>query len=119
VAAGAGRRQGRGGGNIGAGLPPVGENDRHDHRPRHRLARLAEGKSCDTPMREVMTTDAQYCFEDEELPDAAAKMGALQLRRLPALDHDKRLGGIARIEGESAKAALGRATGSGAERRQN
>ncbi|MCW2315269.1 CBS domain-containing protein [Rhodoblastus acidophilus] len=114
--------------DIDAGLLPVGENDRLVGMITDRdiaVRAVADGKSCDTPVREVMTTDVQYCFEDEELSDAAAKMGALQVRRLPVLDHDKRLvgivslGDIARLAGESATDALGRVADSGSQHRQS
>ena len=102
-----------------AGFLPVGENDRLVGMITDRdiaVRAVADGKSCDTPVREVMTTDVHYCFEDEELSDAASKMGALKVRRLPVLDHDKRLvgivslGDIARMEGESAQSALEQVT---------
>lgn len=114
--------------DIDAGLLPVGENNRLVGMITDRdiaVRAVADGKDCETPVREVMTSDVQYCFEDEELADAAAKMGALQLRRLPVLNRDKRLvgivslGDIARIEGESAQQALERVTKSGGAHRQS
>jgi CBS domain-containing protein len=35
-----------------------------------------------------------YCFEDDDLDDVVANMADIKVRRLPVLDHDKRLIGI-------------------------
>jgi CBS domain-containing protein len=35
-----------------------------------------------------------YCFEDDELDDIVQNMADIKVRRLPVLDHDKRLVGI-------------------------
>ena len=35
-----------------------------------------------------------YCFEDDELDDVVQNMADIKVRRLPVLDHDKRLVGI-------------------------
>lgn len=45
-------------------------------------------------VREVMTPDIVYCFEDESIQDAAAVMEQRQIRRLPVLSRSKRLVGI-------------------------
>jgi CBS domain-containing protein len=70
------------------GALPVGEHDR--------LVGMltAVGLSPDTPVSEVMSRDVKYCFDDEELKDVATNMGAVQVRRLPVVDRDKRLVGI-------------------------
>jgi CBS domain-containing protein len=41
-----------------------------------------------------MSGDVKYVFDDESIEDAAKMMGQLQIRRLPVLNHDKRLVGI-------------------------
>jgi CBS domain-containing protein len=43
---------------------------------------------------EVMTPDVVYCFEDQDVTDAADTMAARQIRRLLVLNRDKRLVGI-------------------------
>lgn len=56
---------------------------------------VAEG--CDpktTTVREAMTPDIAYCFEDQEVHDAAQIMEQYQIRRLLILNRDKRLVGI-------------------------
>jgi CBS domain-containing protein len=56
---------------------------------------VAQGKSPDScSVREVMSQDIKYVFEDESLEDAARNMSRLQVRRLPVLNRDKRLVGI-------------------------
>jgi CBS domain-containing protein len=56
---------------------------------------VAEG--CDpksTKVRDVMTPDVFWCFEDQDVRDAAKLMQDKQIRRLIVLNRDKRLTGI-------------------------
>jgi CBS domain-containing protein len=55
---------------------------------------VAERKGPDTPIREVMTKDVKYCFDDEDVKSVASNMGDIQVRRLPVVNRDKRLVGI-------------------------
>ena len=48
----------------------------------------------DSTVREVMSTDVQYVYDDESVQDVARVMGDLHVRRLPVLNRDKRLVGI-------------------------
>jgi len=82
---------------IDAGVLPVGENDRLVGMITDRdiaVRAVAQGKGPDTAVREVMTEDVKYCFEDEELEHVAHNMGEIQVRRLPVVNRDKRLVGI-------------------------
>jgi CBS domain-containing protein len=82
---------------IDAGFLPVGENNRLVGTVTDRdiaVRGVAEGKGPDTPVRDVMTGEVLYCFEDEDLDAVSTKMGNLQVRRLPVLNRDKRLVGI-------------------------
>ena len=45
-------------------------------------------------VRSAMTGKVFYCFEDNDVADAAEVMREKQVRRLPVLNHDKRLVGI-------------------------
>jgi CBS domain-containing protein len=45
-------------------------------------------------VKEVMTAEVDWCFEDDSVADAAEKMQKRQIRRLPIVDRDKRLVGI-------------------------
>jgi CBS domain-containing protein len=79
------------------GVLPVGENDRLVGMITDRdiaIRAVAAGKGPDTVVRDVMTEDMKYCFEDDEIGDVAANMAALQVRRLPVLSRQKRLVGI-------------------------
>src|SRR5438552_12903412 len=56
---------------------------------------VADG--CDpfkTKVREVMTPRACYCFEADDLEQAATIMETEQIRRLPVINSEKRLVGI-------------------------
>ncbi|MGH7963538.1 MAG: CBS domain-containing protein [Candidatus Binatia bacterium] len=56
---------------------------------------VAEGRDpTTTKVREAMTPDVVYCFEDQDVKEAAKLMEEKQLRRLLVLDRDKRLVGI-------------------------
>ena len=56
---------------------------------------VAQGKSPDTTkVREVMSEDVKYCFDDQDIADVAQNMGDIQVHRLPVVNHDKRLVGI-------------------------
>ena len=57
----------------------------------------ATAKGCDpntTKVREVMTPEVVYCFEDQDVKTAAQMMEMRQIRRVPVLNHNKRLVGI-------------------------
>src|SRR5438270_229940 len=55
----------------------------------------AEGRDPNsTRVRDVMTPDVVYLFEDQDVQDAARIMEQRQIRRLVVLDRDKRLVGI-------------------------
>jgi CBS-domain-containing membrane protein len=45
-------------------------------------------------VRDVMTPDVVYCFEDQDVQEAARLMQEHQVRRLVVLNRDKRLAGI-------------------------
>jgi CBS domain-containing protein len=80
-----------------AGAMPVGENDRLIGMITDRditIRAVAVGKGPDTPVREVMSTDVKYCFEDEDLDHVAKNMADLRVRRLPVVNREKRLVGI-------------------------
>lgn len=56
---------------------------------------VAEGRDpVTTLVREVMTPDIVYGFDDQDVQDAARLMEQYQIRRLPVLNHSKRLVGI-------------------------
>ena len=90
---------------IDAGFLPVGENDRLVGIVTDRdiiVRALAEGKGPDTPVRDVMTQEVLYCFEDDDFGVVSSRMGELKVRRLPVLNANKRLIGIILTRGHLA-----------------
>jgi CBS domain-containing protein len=86
--------------SLDAGVLPVGDNDRLVGMITDRdiaIRGVAEGKGPDAFVRDVMSTDVKYCFDDEEVDHVLKNMGDLQVRRLPVLNRDKRLVGIVSI----------------------
>lgn len=55
---------------------------------------VAEGLDSTTPIQDVMTLNVVYCFEDQDVWDAADLMAEKQIRRLVVLDRSKKLTGI-------------------------
>ena len=55
---------------------------------------VARGRTGLTLVRDVMTTEVKYVFEDESSDAAARMMAQLQVKRLPVLSRQKRLVGI-------------------------
>jgi CBS domain-containing protein len=55
---------------------------------------VATGKGPDTKVREVMTSEVMYCYDDQDLEEVTENMGDIQVRRLPVLNRDKELVGI-------------------------
>ena len=47
-----------------------------------------------TKVRDVMTSDPYYCFEDQPVQEAAGTMQHYQIRRLPIVNRSKELVGI-------------------------
>jgi Mg/Co/Ni transporter MgtE len=82
---------------IDAGALPVGENDRLVGMITDRdiaIRAVAKGLGASTKVRDVMTREIHYCFEDQDVEEVAEKMSDLQVRRLPLLNREKRLVGI-------------------------
>ncbi|GAB3486159.1 CBS domain-containing protein [Azotobacter salinestris] len=55
---------------------------------------VAKGKDNDTQVREVMTPNVCYCFEDEDVQHVAENMADIHVRRLPVMNREKRLVGV-------------------------
>jgi CBS domain-containing protein len=83
--------------DIDAGAVPVSENDRLVGMITDRdiaVRAVAQGKGPDTPVREVMSEEVKYCFDDEDIEHVAKNMGDIRVRRLPVVNREKRLVGI-------------------------
>ena len=75
------------------GSLPVGEGDRLVGMITDRdivIRAVAAGLPPDTPIRDVMTKEVRYCFENDDIEDVAENMGGIQMRRLPVLNSKKR-----------------------------
>jgi CBS domain-containing protein len=82
---------------IDAGVLPVAENDKLCGMVTDRdiaVRGVAEGKGPDAKVRQVMTPEVRYCYEDEDVAHVSENMAELQVRRLPVMSRDKRLVGI-------------------------
>ena len=77
-----------------AGAMPVSDGDRLIGMVTDRdiaVRAVAAGRGPDTPVRDVMTDEVLYCFEDEEIEAVALKMSGSQVRRMPVLSRDDRV----------------------------
>ena len=96
-----------------SGALPVGENDRLVGMLTDRdiaIRGIADGKGPDTKVRDAMSTDVRWCYDDDDAEEALEMMGDQQIRRLPVLSHEKRLVGIVSI-GDLAAGAKPQQTG--------
>ncbi|MDZ4736987.1 MAG: CBS domain-containing protein [Rhodospirillaceae bacterium] len=82
---------------IDAGAIPIGEDDRLIGMITDRdiaVRAVADGLGPDSKIRDIMTPDIKYCFEDDELAVVAGNMATLKVRRMPVLNRAKRLVGV-------------------------
>jgi CBS-domain-containing membrane protein len=73
--------------DIDVGALPVGEDDRLVGMITDRdiaVRGVAAGKGPSACVREVMSKEVRYCFEDEDTAHVARNMGEQQIRRLPS-----------------------------------
>ena len=79
------------------GYLPVGDNDRLKGAVTDRdivVRALAEGYGGETPLEHIMSKMIVYCFEDDDIREAADMMKREQIRRLCVLNDAKRLVGV-------------------------
>ena len=89
------------------GSLPVADNDRLVGMITDRdiaIRAVGDRRSADTPVRDIMSRQVLYCFDDEDIDHVARNMGDQQVRRLPVVNRDKRLVGIVSIADISQKA---------------
>src|SRR5690242_14015637 len=82
---------------IDAGILPVADHDRLVGMITDRdiaVRAVAEGKGPNARVEEIMSREVKYCFDDSDVEDVLLNMGDIQVRRLPVINHDKRLVGI-------------------------
>ena len=74
---------------------------------------IADGKGPDARVRDAMTDEVMYCFEDEDIQHICQNMAEIQVRRLPVVNREKRhvgivsLSDLAKKEANAAKALRG------------
>jgi CBS domain-containing protein len=105
------------------GFLPVGENDRMVGMLTDRdivVRSVAIGKDGSAKVKDAMTADVKYCFDDEDLDHVVETMGDMKVRRLPVVDRNKRLVGVValsdiarRHDPRAAGIALGNVSGPG------
>ncbi|MBA8885751.1 CBS domain-containing protein [Dokdonella fugitiva] len=97
------------------GSLPVGDDDRLVGMLTDRdivIRAVARGMPADTPVREVMTAEIRYCYDDQDVAEVARNMAELGVRRLPVVNRDKRIVGfvalsnIAQADSDGAKETL-------------
>src|SRR5262249_5242877 len=67
-----------------AGVLPVGENDRLVGMITDRdiaIRAVGADKGPQTPIREIMSKEVMYCFDDDELDDIVQNMADIKVRR--------------------------------------
>ena len=83
---------------IDAGVLPVAENDRLVGMITDRdiaVRAVAEGRDpARTLVKDIMSPEVRYCFDDDDVADVADNMAEQQVRRLPVVNREKRLVGI-------------------------
>ena len=65
---------------------------------------VAAGKGPKTLVRDVMSQEVLYCFEDQDLDEVSRNISDIKVRRLPVIDRDKRLVGILSLADMALKA---------------
>lgn len=55
---------------------------------------VAAGKGPDTCVRDVLTREVLFCFDDQDLEHVAKSMGMAKVRRVPVLTRDNRVAGM-------------------------
>jgi CBS domain-containing protein len=83
--------------DMDVGSLPIGDNDRLVGMVTDRditVRGVAAGKMADTPVTEVMSQHVRWCYEDQDIDEVMDEMRDAQIRRLPVVDHDKKLVGI-------------------------
>ena len=82
---------------LDAGVLPVSDNDRLVGMITDRdiaIRAIAQGKGPGAKVAEVMNAEVKYCFDDQEIGEVLRNMAELKVRRMPVLNHEKRLVGI-------------------------
>jgi CBS domain-containing protein len=82
---------------LDSGVLPVAEGDRLIGMITDRditVRAVAAGRGPETHVRDVMSAEVKYAFDDQPVEEVTRNMADLQVRRLPVVNRDKRLVGI-------------------------
>lgn len=94
------------------GVVPIAENDKLIGilTDRDMVVRgIAQGVDmATTQVRDLMSDDVYYCYDDQDCDEVAANMGQMQVRRMPVVDRNKQLVGMLSL-GDLATHGLGHA----------
>lgn len=95
------------------GFLPVGENDRLIGMVTDRdivTRAVAQNWTTETQVRDVMTPQTFYCYDDQTAEEICQNMADLQIRRMPVVNRDKRLVGAVSL-GDLAQATQAQTVG--------
>ncbi len=79
------------------GVLPVADNERLLGMLTDRdiaVRAVAAGRTPDTSVRDAMSPEIKYCFDDDEVDEVCENMADQQVRRLPVVNREKNLVGI-------------------------
>ena len=82
---------------LDVGFLPICQNDRLIGTVTDRdivLRAVADGRGLSTMVRDIMTADVFYCFEDDDIESCADHMKEKEVKRLLILNRSKRLVGV-------------------------
>ena len=84
-------------GSADTGVLPVSDGDRLVGMITDRdiaVRGVAEGCGPSARVGDIMSREVKYCYDDAEMDEVLDNMAQIQVRRMPVVDHDKRLVGI-------------------------
>ncbi len=79
------------------GFIPVGENDKLIGAVTDRdivTRAVSAGANPSSQVRDIMSPQIKYCFEDQSVDEICQNMSEIKVRRLPVVNRDKRLVGV-------------------------
>ena len=82
---------------LDTGFVPVSDGDRLVGAITDRdivVRAVAAGLGPETPVRDIMTREIKYCFDDDTIAGVAKNMAWIKVRRLPVVSRKKRLVGV-------------------------
>ena len=94
---------------LNVGVLPAGHGDQLEGMVTDRdivVRAVSAGLPVDsTPVSEVMSTNVQWCYEDEDIEDVMDRMRDVQIRRVPVKDRQEHLVGMVSLGDIATKSA--------------